>query len=82
MIQNLDNFIVRKSNKLAYMAIKDKLDSNALGNFLILYGESGTGKIHLLKAIKSIYKEGNKNVIYTTAESFSNDFVENIRTKL
>ena len=78
-IQNLDNFIVGKSNKLAYMAIKDKLDSNALGNFLILYGKSGTGKTHLLKAIENIYIEQDKNVVYATAESFLNDFVKNVK---
>ncbi len=78
-IQNLDNFIVGKSNKLAYMAIKDKLDSNALGNFLILYGKSGTGKTHLLKAIENIYIEQDKNIVYATAESFLNDFVQNVK---
>jgi chromosomal replication initiator protein len=80
-IQNLDNFIVGKSNKLAYMAIKDKLDASALGNFLILYGKSGTGKTHLLKAIENIYIEQDKDVVYATAESFLNDYIHNIKTQ-
>jgi len=80
-IQSLDNFIVGKSNQFAFIAIEDKLDSNILGDFFILYGKSGTGKTHLLKAIEKIYKEQDKNVVYATAESFLNDYIENIRTQ-
>jgi len=80
-IQNLDNFIVGKSNQLAYMAIEDKLEFNTLDDSLILYGKSGTGKTHLLKAIAKIYKEQGKNVVYVTAETFLNDMVQNIMRK-
>jgi len=34
--QTLENFIIAKSNQLAYMAIKDKLEFNTLDNSLIL----------------------------------------------
>ena len=80
-IQNLDNFIIGKSNQLAYMAIEDKLEFNTLNDLLILYGKSGTGKTHLLKAIDKIYKEQGKNVVYVTAEIFLNDMVQNIMRK-
>ena len=34
--QNLENFIIVKSNQLAYMAIKDKLEFNIPDDSLIL----------------------------------------------
>ena len=79
-----DNFIKGKSNELAFAcctAVVNKLDdgsSNEMMNPLFIYGDSGLGKTHLMKAIA--YEIENKHpelkLIYITTENFTNDFVK------
>lgn len=78
-----DNFIKGKSNELAFAcctAIVNKQEdgNNAMMNPLFIYGDSGLGKTHLMKAIA--YEIENKhpdlNLIYITTENFTNDFVK------
>ncbi|MGN1113906.1 MAG: chromosomal replication initiator protein DnaA [Oscillospiraceae bacterium] len=81
-----DNFIKGKSNELAYafcISVAGKNDSspsqvaNRTFNPLFIYGDSGLGKTHLLKAIEHEVKSKNPNlnIIYTTGENFVNELV-------
>lgn len=80
-----DNFIKGKSNELAYAcctAVANKADGGGDGgnmfNPLFIYGDSGLGKTHLMKAIEAQVKERHPelNLIYTTTENFTNEFVQ------
>ena len=87
-----DNFIKGKSNELAYafctaVAGKNENSNNSytkdVFNPLFIYGDSGLGKTHLLKAIA--YEIANNkpemNVIYTTGENFTNELIKSIAEK-
>ncbi len=87
-----DNFIKGKSNELAYafctaVAGKNENSNNSytkdVFNPLFIYGDSGLGKTHLLKAIA--YEIANNKpemkVIYTTGENFTNELIKSIAEK-
>ncbi len=87
-----DNFIKGKSNELAYAfctAVAGKNENSNSSytkdvfNPLFIYGDSGLGKTHLLKAIA--YEIANNkpdmNVIYTTGENFTNELIKSIAEK-
>lgn len=87
-----DNFIKGKSNELAYafsIAVAGKNDTsgdlttNQAFNPLFIYGDSGLGKTHLMKAIENevIKKKPDINLIYTTGENFMNELVKAIEYK-
>ncbi|MFT3952852.1 MAG: chromosomal replication initiator protein DnaA [Oscillospiraceae bacterium] len=86
-----DNFIKGKSNELAYafcIAVSGKNENAAMNakevfNPLFIYGESGLGKTHLLKAIEHeiTARHPELKVIYTTGESFTNELVKAIMNK-
>lgn len=81
---SFENFVVGKSNNYAYAAAKKVADDPGKSyNPLYIYGKSGLGKTHLLKAIENQMKKNNPqaNIIYTTCENFTNDLVYHIRTK-
>jgi chromosomal replication initiator protein len=80
-----DNFIKGKSNELAYAcctAVANKADGGEdngnMFNPLFIYGDSGLGKTHLMKAIEAQVKQRHPelNLIYTTTENFTNEFVQ------
>ncbi len=86
-----ENFIKGKSNELAYaycIAVSGK-NAAAAGsgrtvfNPLFIYGDSGLGKTHLLKAIEHEVRKNHPeyNVIYTTGESFTNELVKSVADK-
>ncbi len=78
-----DNFVVGDSNEFAYssaLAIsKNPLQTRF--NPLIIYGNSGLGKTHLLQAIGNyiLIHHPNVQVLYSTSENFANDFIEAIK---
>ncbi len=83
-----ENFIKGKSNELAYaycIAVSGKNGSlhKAMFNPLFIYGNSGLGKTHLLKAIEHEVRKNhpNMNVIYTTGESFTNELIKAVSEK-
>ena len=79
---NFNNFIVGKSNELAYAAAKKVSEnSNIIFNPLFIYGSTGIGKTHLLHAIASNIKkkEPHKEVIYLSAEKFMYLFIKSLR---
>ena len=81
---NFDNFVVGKSNNYAYAAAKKVAeDPGKSYNPLYIYGKSGLGKTHLLKAIENEMKKRNpeSNIIYITSENFTNDLIYHLRNK-
>ncbi len=87
-----DNFIKGKSNELAYAfatavagksATSSSQPSKDVFNPLFIYGDSGLGKTHLLKAIyyEVITNKPDLNIIYTTGENFTNELIKAISDK-
>ncbi|MBQ9868965.1 MAG: chromosomal replication initiator protein DnaA [Ruminococcus sp.] len=89
-----DNFVQGESNKLAFAFAKtvanrynnntEQQDFNTmLFNPLLIYGDSGLGKTHLMKAIEYDVRKNNPElkIVYTTGESFINELVKAIETK-
>ncbi len=63
-----ETYVVHEGNELAYTAAKRILEEPGSINPLIIIGESGTGKTHLLNAIGNEYVAQGKFVIYKNAE--------------
>ncbi len=79
-----DNFVVGKSNLFAYNVAKGVAENpGGQYNPLLIYGNSGLGKTHLLFAIYNELKRKNPNdiIIYTTGESFLNELVDCVSKK-
>ena len=77
-----ETFIVGDTNKLAYSACKSVVEKpNPMYNPLYIYSEPGLGKTHLLSAVKAemLKKNPDMHIIYTTADTFTEDFVNAIR---
>ncbi|MFQ5416318.1 MAG: DnaA ATPase domain-containing protein [Myxococcota bacterium] len=78
-----DSFVVGPCNALAReaaFAVASGQQSNL--NLLYLQAETGLGKTHLARAIVSEARErGHHRVLYTSAEAFTNDFTQSIRSK-
>ena len=76
-----ENFIVGSSNELAYATAQAvaKTPSKAY-NPLVIYGNSGLGKTHLLNAICAEIKKNNpkSDIIYLRCEDFTNELVKSI----
>ncbi|MCH5205930.1 MAG: chromosomal replication initiator protein DnaA [Oscillospiraceae bacterium] len=78
-----DNFIVGPSNNLAFAAAKAVAKKqHEKYNPLFIYGDSGLGKTHLLSAIQFEMQNNfpGINIIYTPAETFTNEFLHSIST--
>ena len=79
-----ENFVVGKSNELAYAAATRVSEAAAVTfNPLFLYGGVGLGKTHLMNAIAWEIKKNNpdRKVIYLSAEKFMYQFVRALRYK-
>lgn len=79
-----DNFIIGSSNNFAYAACKAvtaEVTNNAY-NPLFIYGPSGVGKTHLLRAIghEIMRNYPYKKVVYVSGESFMNDFYKMVQS--
>ena len=78
----LDSFIPGKRNLLATRASKAVVDMPGIAfNPFIIYGDSGTGKSHLLEGIKNEMQHTipTKQIILISAEDFLNNFVTHLR---
>ena len=74
-----DTFIVGPSNNFAYAACRAVAQSQTGAyNPLFVYGSSGLGKTHLMLAIANELHKNNPNIniIYVSAESFTNEFID------
>lgn len=81
-----NNFVVGKSNELAYAAAKAVAESEKTvvgSNPLFIYGGVGLGKTHLMHAIAWHIKENTpaRRVVYLSAEKFMYQFIRALRNK-
>ncbi len=80
-----ENFVVGSSNKFAHaaaMAVADNPSEN-IYNPLFIYGNSGVGKTHIIKALKNSVEANfkDKKVLYISGEEFVNELVIAIRNQ-
>ncbi len=81
---SFESFIIGSSNEFAAKAaIAVAENPGSKYNPYFIWGESGIGKTHLLKAIEKHVKEHfpSKKVKYVTSEQFTNDFVNSLSSK-
>jgi len=77
-----DCFIVSSCNRLAYATALGVAKNPGHGyNPLFIYGGVGLGKTHLLHAIGNVALANNIQVLYTSAEQFTNEFITAVREK-
>ena len=77
-----DTFVVGPSNKLAYAASQAVAEHPAQNyNPLLIYGDSGLGKTHLLYSIANVIRRNDQNakIVYIKGDDFINEFIELIR---
>lgn len=77
------NYIEGDCNRLARsagMAVAKKPGGTSF-NPLVIYGDTGLGKTHLIQAIGNeiIEKVPEKTVLYVVSEEFTNQFIESVR---
>ncbi|MBQ3426148.1 MAG: chromosomal replication initiator protein DnaA [Clostridia bacterium] len=78
-----ENFVIGSSNQLAAAAaISASENPGRIYNPLFIYGNSGLGKTHLMCAMgnKMINENPSLKVLYVTTETFTNEFVDCIKT--
>ncbi len=78
-----DNYIEGDCNRLARsagMAVARKPGGTSF-NPLVVFGDTGLGKTHLIQAIGNeiLTNIPNKTVLYVVAEEFTNQFIESLR---
>jgi chromosomal replication initiator protein len=79
-----DRFVIGDGNRFAHAAALAAAEAPSEAyNPLFLHGPPGLGKTHLLVAIANYLRvnAGGLSVRYTTAESFTNEFVDALRLK-
>ncbi len=78
------NFIVGNTNQFAYVAaVAVSNNPGKVHNPLFIYGNSGLGKTHLLKAIKAElnYRHPDMNILFTSGENFLNEMINHLGEK-
>jgi chromosomal replication initiator protein len=79
-----DSFVTGSSNRFAHAAALAVAEAPAQAyNPLLIYGDTGLGKTHLLQAIARYATDhtSNLSVRYVTSETFLNDFINSLRDK-
>lgn len=77
-----ETFVVGPSNKLAYAASVSVAEHPAKNyNPLLIYGDSGLGKTHLLNSIANVIRKNDPQakIVYIKGDDFINEFIELIR---
>ncbi len=78
-----ETFVVGPNNSLAYAAATAVTENpGSLYNPLLIWGNSGLGKTHLLQAIGNQIKQTHKRaqILYQSADRFVNEFIAAVRT--
>jgi chromosomal replication initiator protein len=79
---SFDNFVLGKSNELAFAAAKQVANNpGTVYNPLLLYGSTGLGKTHLLHAAGRFIAAQNSNakVMYMHSETFVSEMIQALR---
>ena len=83
-MQTFDNYFICQENKMAALlagsvSLQSDVDEC---NPLFIYGGTGLGKTHLLKAIKNKHEEESPGckVIYVTIDDFVCEFIQSIQS--
>ena len=78
-----ENFVVGKNNEFAYKIAKNIAEKKMSYNLFFIYGDVGVGKTHLMYAIVNQRTRDfpNENVVYLTAEEFTNQLINSIKKK-
>ena len=77
-----EKFIVGNTNRMACAAAKAVAErTTSEYNPLLIYGESGLGKTHLLYAIGHVYRNYSPapRIVYIKGDDFTNELIEAIR---
>ncbi len=75
-----ENFVSGPSNEMAFKAIKSAhVDNNKKYNPILVYGDSGLGKTHIIQAAGHYFKSKKKKVCYFSCQQFLNDYVKAIQ---
>jgi len=76
------SFVVGSCNRLAHAAALGVAENPGNSyNPLFIYSGAGLGKSHLLHAIGWVVLHNSPNVLYVTAEQFTNEFITAIRER-
>ena len=75
---SFENFIVGKSNNLAFLSAKKITSELSRYNPLFIYGGVGLGKTHLINAVGLALKDSS-NVMFISAERFMYQFIKSIK---
>ena len=78
--KRFENFILGRSNKLAYEASLKTMENISHYNPFYIYAGVGMGKTHLLNSIGLEFKKINKKVMFISAERFMYQFVKSIKS--
>ncbi|MCC7475089.1 MAG: ATP-binding protein [Pirellulales bacterium] len=78
---NLASFVVGPSNEYAFRSAELTARGRQQASPLLLWGPTGVGKTHLLRAVQQAYSRYRPRAvaIYLTAEQFTTHFVDAIR---
>jgi chromosomal replication initiator protein len=79
-----NNFIVGSTNQFAYVAaVAVAKNPGSVHNPLFIYGDSGLGKTHLLKAIRAHLSDEKPgmNILFTSGENFLNEMINHMAEK-
>jgi len=75
-----DNFVVGEENRYAFAAARSVAESPGKFNPLYIYGDTGIGKTHLIRAVRHELLSRNPGwtVRYASCEEILNDFVDSL----
>jgi chromosomal replication initiator protein len=77
-----NNFVVARSNQMAYECCQEiALGDNLNNDFLLLVSDSGLGKTHLLHSVATAAASLKKRVGCLTAQDYSRHFVDSLNEK-
>lgn len=77
-----DSFVAGSCNRLALAAAMEVAENPGHSyNPLFIYGGVGLGKTHILQAIATASQTKNLQVLYVSAEQFTNEFVAALQEK-